>query len=67
MTEQYQLSAALSVEHKSDILVKRPIRAQAARRRNTGCALVGLWIAVLRAERPIRPEFDDNDADYDVY
>lgn len=48
-------------------LVKRPIRAQAAGKRNAGRALMGLWIAVLRAERPIRPEFDDNYDDDDVY
>jgi hypothetical protein len=46
-------------------LVKGPIKAQAAGKRNIGCALVGLWTAVLRAERPIRPEFDDNDDDDD--
>jgi hypothetical protein len=60
MTEPYWLSAALSVECKSDVLVKGPIGAQAAGKRNTGRVLVGLRTVVLSAERPSRPEFDDN-------
>ena len=47
-------------------MVKGPIRAQAAGKRNIGRALVGFMTAVLRGKRTVRPEFDDNDDDDDV-